>query len=295
MELIFLVGIGIVIGIPAVAILALVRSRAAERRIEAGWLKISGLQSEIASLKNEVARLSYRVNELQASEVATTAEDRQVSARPAPVKAAIEPAFAKEENAAPVRSPQTSTASSSLDRTTVAAYRPEPLPAPEVSFKADEQPVSAGTAAFEAHVQPEVVTERVTAAGQPAHASEGGAIPPTPVIPVPFPPTPAIPVPFSTPSIAAKEPAAPRESLFQRLKTNLPLEQFLGMNLFAKVGIVLLVLGLALLGRIALIAMGPGLRVALIYVTAAAMLGGGTWLERRERYRLLGRTSAATV
>lgn len=62
------------------------------------------------------------------------------------------------------------------------------------------------------------------------------------------------------------------------------------MNLFAKVGIVLLVLGLALLGRIALIAMGPGLRVALIYAIATVMLGGGVWLERRERYRLLGRT-----
>jgi hypothetical protein len=62
------------------------------------------------------------------------------------------------------------------------------------------------------------------------------------------------------------------------------------MNLFAKVGIVLLVLGLALLGRIALIAMGPGPRVTLSYAIAAAMLGGGIWLERRERYQLLGRT-----
>jgi len=74
------------------------------------------------------------------------------------------------------------------------------------------------------------------------------------------------------------------------LKTNLPLEQLLGMNLFAKVGIVLLVLGLALLGRIALISMGPQLRVMLIYAIAAVMLSGGIWLERHERYRLLGRT-----
>src|SRR6185437_4564487 len=72
--------------------------------------------------------------------------------------------------------------------------------------------------------------------------------------------------------------------------TNLPLEQLLGMNLFAKVGIVLLVLGLALLGRIALISMGPQLRVMLIYAIAAVMLSGGIWLERHERYRLLGRT-----
>lgn len=84
------------------------------------------------------------------------------------------------------------------------------------------------------------------------------------------------------------EPA--RESAFQRFKTNLPLEQFLGMNLFAKIGIVLLVLGLALLGRMALVAMGPAARVALIYAISAAMLMGGIWLEQRERYRLLGHT-----
>lgn len=61
------------------------------------------------------------------------------------------------------------------------------------------------------------------------------------------------------------------------------------MNLFAKFGIVLLVLGFALLGRMALIAMGPGERVALIYAVAAALLGCGVWLETRERYRLIGR------
>jgi hypothetical protein len=36
--------------------------------------------------------------------------------------------------------------------------------------------------------------------------------------------------------------------------------------------------------------MGPEFRVALTYSIAAAMLGGGIWLERSERYRLLGRT-----
>lgn len=69
----------------------------------------------------------------------------------------------------------------------------------------------------------------------------------------------------------------------------MPLEEVLGMNVFAKIGIVLLVLGFALLGRMALISMGPGQRVALIYAASAVMLGGGVWLERKERYRLLGR------
>jgi len=61
------------------------------------------------------------------------------------------------------------------------------------------------------------------------------------------------------------------------------------MNLFAKIGIVLLVLGFALLGRVAVLAMGPGGKVALLYAAAGTMLGGGIWLERKERYRLIGR------
>jgi hypothetical protein len=74
------------------------------------------------------------------------------------------------------------------------------------------------------------------------------------------------------------------------LRAKLPLEEVLGMNLFAKIGIVLLVLGFALLGRVALVSMGPGGKVALLYAAAATLLGGGIWLERKERYLLIGRT-----
>jgi hypothetical protein len=85
-------------------------------------------------------------------------------------------------------------------------------------------------------------------------------------------------------------PQPPRKSFAERLRATLPLEEVLGMNLFAKLGIVLLVLGFALLGRVALISMGPIARVAMIYAAAAVMLGGGIRLESRERYRLVGRT-----
>jgi uncharacterized membrane protein len=273
MELIALLVIGIVIGIPTIAIVALVRSKNAERRIEESWYKISDLQGEIAGLRREFSRLSDRVKELEASAVPPLAEDRQVSQNQAPVQAAIAPAVVKEENTPSVQTAQPAAASSWLDQTTVP-------PTPVASFEANEQPAPAGFAAFEAHVQPEMAGETEVAPTWSVPADLRPGIPPTPAAPV----SPPIP------SFAAYEPATPRESVFQRLKTNLPLEQFLGMNLFAKVGIVLLVLGLALLGRIALIAMGPGPRVALTYAIAAAMLGGGIWLERRERYRLLGRT-----
>jgi uncharacterized membrane protein len=183
MAMIVLFAIGMVIGLPVIAIVALVRSGTAERRTEESWDRISNLEGEIAGLRRELAKLSDRVPEVGTTTVADPAAHQEVNREPEPLVVAIAPAAAEEVKAAP-----------------------------------------------------------------------------------------------------------PRKSLFQRLKTNLPLEQLLGMNLFAKIGITLLVLGLALLGRIALIAMGPGLRVGLIYTIAAALLGGGIWLERRERYRLLGRT-----
>lgn len=86
------------------------------------------------------------------------------------------------------------------------------------------------------------------------------------------------------------QPGPPRKTLAERLRGALPLEEVLGMNLFAKIGIVLLVLGFALLGRVALVSMGPAQRVAMLYAAAVVMLAAGIWLEPKERYRLVGRT-----
>jgi hypothetical protein len=62
------------------------------------------------------------------------------------------------------------------------------------------------------------------------------------------------------------------------------------MNYAAKAGIVFLVIGFAFFGKVALTAMGPGGKVSLLFAAAAALLGGGIWLETKERYRLVGRT-----
>lgn len=96
--------------------------------------------------------------------------------------------------------------------------------------------------------------------------------------------------PSAPPSATRGARSSPRPTPIEWLRAKLPLEEVLGMNLFAKIGIVLLVLGFALLGRVALVSMGPGGKVALLYAVAAALLGGGIWLERKERYLLIGRT-----
>ena len=124
--------------------------------------------------------------------------------------------------------------------------RPETATTAAISIEANEQSALGDIGAFEAPVQREGFKDEEILPAAPVRTAERPANQPVP----------AAPVPASPPSFAAYQPATPRESIFRRLKTNLPLEQFLGMNLFAKVGIVLLVLGLALLGRMALIARG---------------------------------------
>ncbi len=273
--LIVLLVIGILIGILAVAIVALVRSKGAERRIEEHWYKISDLKGDMVGLRGELAKLTDRVAHLEAAR----AEDSRPSQKTAPVEAVSQSRVVADVKAVPA-SPSKPAAPPPPNQTPGPVHsEPESALKPAVGFAASEQVAPVGMAAFKATTPPET-----------ARKDEAMPASPPPVRPAPVPAASNPPASPQAPSFAAYESAAPKESIFQRLRSNLPLEQFLGMNLFAKIGIVLLVLGLALLGRMALIAMGPDLRVALSYGIATAILGGGIWLERRERYRLLGRT-----
>ena len=223
-----LLGIGFAIGIPVIAIVALVRSGAAERRIDETWYKISNLQGEISGLRRELTGLSNRVNELEISAVRPLAGDRQVGQNSAPVEASIEPGVAAEDNVAPVQPAQPAAASSWLDQTIVQPHSsPKSVPTPVTSFGTKEQPAPAGITAFEVRAERVVVKETDPAPNLSDTDSPHSATPPTYDAAV----SPPIP------SLAAYKPAAPKESVFRRLMTNLPLEQLLGMNLFAKVGI----------------------------------------------------------
>lgn len=295
MELLALLAIGIVVAIPIMAIVALVRSNSAHRRIEESWYKISELRGEIANLRNELAGLSERVARQQsAAEIQASKRD------PAPAAVSTAPVVAAQATPAPAPSPMPA----QLAHQAVASSQPDRpapvppasgipnVPAPALDLQEIRQKAPAGIAPFQAPARPDEQKDQKPAPITPAQIPPPAPAPPAPVASRPS--RPAAPAPPAPPMFASSfsthEPEKPEDSIFDRLKTNLPLEQFLGMNLFAKIGIVLLVLGLALLGRMAITAMGPGPRVVLSYAIAAGMLGGGIWLERRERYRLLGHT-----
>src|SRR5262249_41194042 len=78
-------------------------------------------------------------------------------------------------------------------------------------------------------------------------------------------------------------------SLFERFRSSLDIEEMLGTNWLNKLGIVLLVLGIAFFLAYQLRTMGPSGKVAVGFVTALVMLGAGIWSERRDRYRILAR------
>jgi hypothetical protein len=254
MEWLFVIG-GFVLSIPVMAIVALVRTGKLREVLEQTRSEHS---REIEFLRSNVECLQREVRELSGRESGSPSAPQAVAAA-TPV-AAVEP------------QPQA----------VAASHRPAPGPTAA-------QPIPTNPAQGVPTLIPAMSGQSVKA-GEPAHA-EASARPqyvqPTPQRSVSVPP----PSPPAQPVSAFSAPPQPlRESLREWLGATLPLEEMLGLNVFAKIGIVLLVLGLALLGRVALLAMGPAARVGLIYAAGGVLLGGGIWLERKERYRLLGRS-----
>jgi Predicted membrane protein (DUF2339) len=74
------------------------------------------------------------------------------------------------------------------------------------------------------------------------------------------------------------------------MKSVFALEETLGTNWLNKLGITILVLGVALFGIYELGQLGPAGKVGLSLFASFALLGGGVFFEKRERYRVLGYT-----
>ena len=101
-----------------------------------------------------------------------------------------------------------------------------------------------------------------------------------------IPSAPALETPPPPPTFAARKIDF---SLGDRLKSSFDVEEIVGTNWLNKLGIVILVLGIAFFLAYQLKTLGPTGKVLVGFVTAGVMLGAGIWFERGERYRILAR------
>ena len=287
-----------------IAFVALGRTATLRQRLDMASWKISELDREIADLRRELAQVLRPA--AQQSAAASPAPVPKEEPKPAPVSAA-----ASLQAAIPLPTPHYESAPPAFTIHPPVNLQAEvAAPAPSVFLKqsVETQPPPS--------FKPMVNTDHLMPVAAPV-SSPASEVKPEPQVKQPMEPALNPPQPTTSTSMpsdtaerkpsladealntsgwstsrrtAAPDSTPPRKSFAERLRSTLPFEELLGMNLFAKIGIILLVLGFALLGRVALISMGPAPRVAMIYAAAAAMLGGGIWLEAKERYRLIGRT-----
>jgi hypothetical protein len=81
----------------------------------------------------------------------------------------------------------------------------------------------------------------------------------------------------------------PRHGIKDWFKKAVNYEEMVGGNLFTKVGIVFVVLGLSLFVATQWHRLGPGVRILIGYLVSGLMLAPGMIFERREKWRILAR------
>ena len=133
-------------------------------------------------------------------------------------------------------------------------------------------------------VSPRQVTATKSPVTPPASSSH------LPVAPPP-PPSARTVAPSQTAAFRAplSQTAMPRKTLLQSMKSLFAFEESIGAIL-GKIGIVLVVLGVAYFGVLGFGRLEPAGKVGVIYGVAVALLAGGIYFEKRERYRILGHT-----
>jgi hypothetical protein len=127
-------------------------------------------------------------------------------------------------------------------------------------------------------------------------------MPPKVVVPPAIAHTPAMPPPqpaaippaasartSTPPPFSPLRTPAPRPTMKDRMKAISALEDALGTNWFAKLGGIMVVIGLTTLALIKLQSFGAAGKAIVSFLVAFLFLGGGIFLEKRARYQLLGR------
>jgi len=78
--------------------------------------------------------------------------------------------------------------------------------------------------------------------------------------------------------------------MFDRFKSALDIEEMLGTDWLNKLGITLVVLGVAFFLSHELRTMGPAGKILVGFASGGVLLAAGIWFERGDRYRILART-----
>jgi Predicted membrane protein (DUF2339) len=257
----------------AAGIIAVKRSNLAMRLEEVQ----SGFDKAIGSLKDEVSELRVQLRALRAERATASPIPEVAITASAPRVAPAEPAPAHVPAVAPASKPAVTVVPSEAP-SQVTIKQPEPKPAAVEPLKS---PVS----------RPEPATPIVP---KPLAPPPTVAAPHQAPITAPLPQaahsTPAYVSPMlaKLPPISAQRP--PAKPFGERMKSALAVEEVLGTDWLNKLGIIILVLGVALFGIYELGQMGPAGKVLLSFTAAIGLLVAGIMFEKRERYRVLGRT-----
>src|SRR6266481_5740714 len=161
-----------------------------------------------------------------------------------------------------------------------------PKPEPVEVVTSSTSPAASVTAAVrpQSPDQPAISPRSATSPASPRPETTHTSSPPVAV------PPPASARVVAPPQFAELRMSAPKPTAQQRMKSVFALEETLGTNWLNKLGITILVLGVALFGIYELGQLGPFGKVGLSCVVSVALLSVGIILERRERYRVFGHT-----
>ncbi|HET8923320.1 MAG TPA: DUF2339 domain-containing protein [Candidatus Acidoferrum sp.] len=238
----------------------------------------SSFQREVAELKRQLASQSHPI-----APVAEKAAERPASAAATPVQEAPAPP-SRVDLPTPVKLPAPVSLPGPEKKPELQPEAKPQVPAPILPSPAAGTPPS--TAAQKPRAPVESKLDLPAAAKTPADIKPAA---PTACPPAHLPPDAGARI-FTSPTASAFRVPAPKPTLQQRMKSVSALEETLGTNWLNKLGIIILVVGVALFGIYELGALGPLGKVGISLFASIFLLVGGIYLEKRERYRLIGRT-----
>ena len=257
MNFIVLLILGVLATIIILPIVAIVRANSFAR----------SLREEMTEVMDRVRDLEHGLRKLAAERSAAHAEPTAQAAQTAPAPAApTTPSAVKVEQQRP----------------------PQPVPAPD-AWKTPIAP-PAQTAAT---LRSAAGAPFLPAIPQAAPAPTAAPLSPAPVPPAPAPPSPG-PIWTAPPARARSAPLFEQSTdttadKQARAERALNLEERLGTNWLNKLGIVLLVLGVAFFLAMEIADWGPAGKVLCGFAVSVTLLVGGVWLERKAMYRVFAR------